>query len=76
MPSRVTRTHARAREVKEASPPERCWASGLKTPISRVHGRPVEKVETKTEAVQDMSLDELRALRTRAAGLPAPLPSG
>jgi hypothetical protein len=32
---------------------------------SRVHGRPVEKVESKTETAEGMSLDELRQLGAR-----------
>jgi hypothetical protein len=31
--------------------------------IDRTYGKPTEKVETKTETIEDMSLDELRALR-------------
>ncbi len=33
--------------------------------VTRVYGRPVEKVEATTERIEGLSLDELRALRAR-----------
>jgi hypothetical protein len=44
--------------------------------VSRVHGRPVKKVESTTETAEGLSLDELRALRARLLRKCSSVPPG